>query len=440
MFLEWMKSGSRYRRLVRGLLTFHLLGVVIVCGTGCATVKARSDYIYKRHPYVYPASRMDLGHPRFPIELGGMGHGGGKSLLMDDISLTRLLGGLLGLVLGVVVDLPVSIVTDTVMLPYDLRGVSCWNYCSNTLHNAAFAPSSGEFESRYREDFELSLWSLGNKDQSSRTILRDRLFLLVNTRAAPHLAESSVLDKELAGTLMDWTTHNMNDPYSGRILAGLARNPRTPPDVLRSLVDKIADSDLASSPAMDDALARVLLDRVSLQTNVVLRATILKRLAENPAASSSILRTLVEHPTFGQTLWQSVVHNPCASDAVLHSIAARCKDLIDVHGSLGRWQDYARIMRIIESRLYQRASMISLAQNPRTRSDELYNLVQKTMNIEGVWESVIGNPNADKQVLAFIATECRMFMDVHGAQGRGEQYVRIEQMLDRCRQTQSGKK
>ena len=119
-----------------------LLGIMLVVAcSGCAVIVSRDFYEYGHNPRPYPSVRSNFGYPEWPLKM----RADGFDVAFDFSKPLSLL--------ILPIDLPISIVVDTVLLPMDLYNwrmeVVNQRYVSNALYSEKM-PSAEEFRKNYK--------------------------------------------------------------------------------------------------------------------------------------------------------------------------------------------------------------------------------------------------------------------------------------------------
>jgi uncharacterized protein YceK len=239
-----------------------LLGIMLVVAcSGCAVSVSRGFLEYKENPKPYPSVRANFGYPEWPLNMKADGFD-----VAFDFSKPLSL-------LILPIDLPISIVVDTVLLPMDLfnwrMDVVNERYVRQALYSENM-PSAEEFRKNYKRLYSQYVIRDYLHEPSDR-ISQVRLDMLLNAGVSTRLmAESNLISEDFANRLIDrillearnakdWEVSVFNDPIATllqnkmippatlRRLAGLgkkellpyvAANERTPPDVLRTLSEE----------------------------------------------------------------------------------------------------------------------------------------------------------------------------------------------------------
>ncbi len=405
-------AGVLARKVRRIYLLLFLLCSVITCG-GCATKNARSSSQYKTTPHSYPATRYAL---RGEIAaqwcdklVPESKHSGW--LLPDDLlqSLLLELGvGALGYTYSLVFEVPISLVTDTVLLPMDIRSIRAFaageKHFSSALFGEDWPVSAETLRANYywKNCNPLILRLLENQDIPHR---REKILCLIEAGVGlEHIAAFDELDGEMAANIMAQVA--VEHPMRFGTLNRLARNPLTPSDVLIAIVQAGPYSNWSPSPLEEmignpsvssevlDALSEAVekpsllirvarhqstspatLDRMAqrntakvnsiIAANPSARLQTLKTiaalspndseidaaLAENPGTLPEMLNRVVKnvsHPLFGKWILRDVSRHPAAKDETLMLVLEAC-DRLDQHPAAHDARDVIKEARKIAS-------------------------------------------------------------------------------------------
>lgn len=111
--------GKRISAIIRATASFLILAPLLLACTGCGTILARNaltaydfeDPTKRIVAPVYPATVIDAGY----ISASVSGHYGDKKISAGDRVVVCF---------GVILDIPISLTTDTLCLPYDIYQAS----------------------------------------------------------------------------------------------------------------------------------------------------------------------------------------------------------------------------------------------------------------------------------------------------------------------------
>jgi hypothetical protein len=257
--------------------------VVLVCG-GCASTQSRQLKEYRRDPYPFPSTKMNFGHPRPLLEVKSGAHWG--------THLNSMVESCVFSCLALPFDLPISLATDSLLLPMDLhrraQAARTVEYISLALYSTS-TPSPEEFMRRYDQavcEYHASSSVRTFVRQPAHAIPREKLLMLARTEAFTlELAGGSHMDEELAESIL---SQSLRPPgLHDMALRALADNAATPPAVIERLVAAIALEPRAH----------------------FIRA----RIAKNPKTPVPVLRGFAEDPD----LWPYLVSNPALPGDVL---------------------------------------------------------------------------------------------------------------------------
>ncbi len=418
--LTFSDAGVLARKVRRIYLLLLLFCSVITCG-GCATRNARSSSRYTTTPHSYPATRYALRGEvaaQWCDELVPESKSSGW-LFPDDL-LQRLLlefgVGALGYTYSLIVEVPISLVTDTVLLPLDIRRIRAFAADEEIFARALFGeewPVSAEtLRAHYHGNNcgPLIQRLLGNQDIPHR---REKILCLIKAGVGlEQIAAYDELDAEMAENIMAQVA--VEHPMRFGTLNILARNPLTPADVMIAIaragpyskwspspMDQMLDNPSISSEVLDalseavespSLLIRVArhhstspatLDRIAqrniagvnrviaahpsarLQTLTAIAAfspndpEIDAALAENPGTLPEMLHRIVKnvsHPLLGKWILRDVSLHPAANDEIWMLILEAC-DRLDQHPAAREARDVIDETRKIASERINRENL-----------------------------------------------------------------------------------
>ena len=374
-------------------LILLLVSLAITQG-GCANRNARSSSHYVKVPHYYPATRYAVCGSvarQWAAKMPSSKSSGwlfsedfGRILVMDVFAWTA------GYAYSLVVELPVSLVADTVLLPKDIQRVRDYKsgedffFASLLGDNWPISVESLRTHYHWKNCDPLIQRFLEKQDAIHR---KEKILSLIAAGAGlEYIAAIDDLDADMAQNIMTQVEveHPMRfgtlntlarnplipeeimiqimlaDPYdrwSPSPLESLIDNPSVTPKVLNALADNIEKPSLLVRVARHKSTAPETLDRIA-QRNIVsvnrviavnpsIRPETLKRIAErssndpelaallatNPKTPSEMLHRIVEDvsdPLQGKWILRDVGLHPAANDETLRLILKTC-DKLDRH-------------------------------------------------------------------------------------------------------------
>lgn len=353
--------------LNRTLLVYLLLllASMAISSGGWANRHARSSRPYTNEPRVYPATRFALR--------GRVAAGWSRKLVPESKNsgwlfpedlpkeLFLKLGVFTaGYVYSLAIEVPAALITDTVLLPLDIRRIQAFQAGEEAFAGALLGddwPVSDEtLRAHYRRKNcdPLIQRLLKNQEIPHR---REKILGLVGAGVGlEYIAAVEDLDPDMASRIKDQVVGEQ-PPRCGA-LNGLAQNPLTPADVMIAIA-RAGPYDCAPSPMEGlisnpsvspevlDALAEAeteasilvgvarhpstspgTLDRIA-QRYI---ARVNRVIAANPLARLETLAAMVAHSPNDPDLDMELATNPVTSPEMLHHIVERVS-----HPSMGKW-------------------------------------------------------------------------------------------------------
>ncbi len=312
---------------------FLVLCAVFTSG-GCATRNARHAPAYASTPHVYPATRYALRGDvaRHWVNKAPPGKRSGYWLFPDDFMRTlamELLAGTCGYIYSLSVEVPISLVADTVLIPMDAKRVAVYNRDSRCFREALLGDgwpvSSEELLRCYHPD---------TGEEPVKTLVanpaypqcREKLERLADTGIAlDQIASTPHLDDALGKLLLERAKSAPGDMLLF-VLHAITKNPVTPPATLLAAARAEHRNNVGihrilaeHSRATTDVLS-VLLDAAepteegSLKTD---RLVVLMLAARHPAQTPALLLRYLQ--VGDSAVSRSVVSHANADEAVLNA-------------------------------------------------------------------------------------------------------------------------
>jgi uncharacterized protein YceK len=281
--------------------------MLVVAYSGCAVSVSRGWLNYKENPRPYPSVRANFGYPEWPLNMKADGFD-----VAFDFSKPLSL-------LILPIDLPISIVVDTILLPMDLvrwrRDVSNEEYVSNALSSAKM-PSADEFRKHYIPLY--SSWVIYRYlYQPSDQISQTRLDMLLDAGVpARMLASSTLMNEAFAARLVDRMLLEAGSPDSlADSLQQLVQNKMIPPATLRRLAG-LSNKKLLPSVAKNDRTPPDVL-RILSEEHSCIAEDCIALVAGNSSSPPDLLSKLADNPKYFGTL---LSNNSTPADALLKMI------------------------------------------------------------------------------------------------------------------------
>lgn len=389
----WRNSLSR--SLPPILLTALLAGTI-----GCASQQARNHRRYRQAPRPYPAVRMNFGDPEWPVE-SGEGYFDFDSLISICI---------------LPFDLPVSLVTDTALLPVDIlrwRSASRGAYIvSNALYGADHL--SPEVFAEHYTPVQSARVVRRYLTGPSESISPAKLDLLLDAGVdTALLAESRRIDEGFAEQLLDRIlqqadsrdslislAQNKELPASTlvrlarvddpRVLSLVSAHPHTPSDVLRILVSKTRclESIISNTNTPPDLLYS-LVDNPSCETwpNT-------DRFLRNPATPPEALLKILHRTQSARA--RDIVTHPNVTPVIVDTVMALADKALGSNDLTAKKRyHYDQALEKLAGQQLSHDKMLLLASMPLPRT-----LV-----------ALSRNRSADREVLSAVLETCRGIPD-----------------------------
>ena len=372
------------------ILVVFFVVAFLVTGGGVAVHKARKHHKYQELPRPYPATRMNFGNPDWPVKEGG-----------DILNFDSLISYVI-----LPVDLPISLVTDTVLLPLDLyrwrQQVVNMEYVSNALYSANM-PTADEFKRHYTPTY--SLYVVHNYlCQPPEKVSQELLGMLFDAGVSSSLlCSSSRLDEDFARRLADRILTEANSTESLlllvqnknlsddtlRRLAGLnnehllpfvAGHERASPDLLRNL---------ARNPSLAEPIARNRSAPPDVLSGLADNPKNVDLLVQNNSTTPDVLLKML--PTVPVSRLNTIVGHPNANEAVCDAMIDLGNRVFDrgfFNGDERYWYDLA--LATVANKALPKDRLLALAAMP---SPTMLGMLAC-------------NRNADSNILNTILTTC----------------------------------
>ncbi len=358
------------------MLLLGLLGV-----SGCASLQSRERPAYRSRPHLYPSTTQDFNENDLPwsMNLGpALGYNDGTDCMPCCLPL----------------DLPFSLVTDTVLLPYDLYWYRRYRFCFNAIYSAP-TPTLVKFHRTYDSRFGDMVYVSTLAAMPAPLRQEKLLFLARSGISAARIGGSRLVNAEVAQALID----------QGSVLGirALAGNSATPAAILQQLADRsLSLVELAANTNAPPAL----LEQLS-QTN---NPAIHQALCSNPSSSDSILQPLAARDPDLAIL---VLRN---HQAPSNALITACNTIISryiPHTTTGGLNEVAECpaapSSLLESILHlppefgvDDAIFWRLAKNPNITPTALSDMVSRTIK-PGPLLGIARNPKTPASALALMA-------------------------------------
>ena len=353
------RAGVFFKRVKHIYLLLLLVCMVITQG-GCANRNARSAKPYNTVPHVYPATRYAVrgGVARQWVARMPPGKSSGYWLLPEDfgrILVRDIFVWTVGYAYSIVIELPVSLVVDTMLLPKDMRRVKAFAAGEDLFAVALLGDKWPVPAETLRDHYH---WKncdpLINRLLQSRqtSCRREKIMCLIEAGAGlEYIAAIDDLDAEMAARLMDQVA--VEHPARFGTLNTLAGNPRTPagvmlsiikggpygnwspspierlisnpsvtPEVLDALADAIQKPSLLVRVARHKSTSPATLARIA-QRNI---AAVNRVIADNPSIDLKTLESLATLSPGDAELDAALATNPVTPSGILHRIVKRVSD------------------------------------------------------------------------------------------------------------------
>ncbi len=338
----------------RGKILLSLVIVVILLGSpGCATRHARSQPglgwstsppAYRDQPHLYPATRYTWdgrvarhglhGKLSRAIEEETARRQGSAWLISGDALFYSLFVGVPVLfVTGTctfIVELPVSLISDTLMIPSDLAAIRRYEadgaFLEEALLGSGWPVTAEELRRRYRPA-NANPVIREFLEQPETPAFADKILLLIETDVGlPVIAAAAHLDAHTANRLVE---HVADEPHYRRVLERLAQNPDIPDETLMRLATlsltpphRYLQPLLADNPSASTAHLETLLPP-DIEEAKLPHETLnaMEKIAAHPAVSETLLTRLAESPAPG--VFHAVSANPNTPVEALAGMADR---------------------------------------------------------------------------------------------------------------------
>lgn len=345
-----MHLNLAFKTICRTTMTVTTAVGVMLPMSGCSSLSVRQTKRYRQRPYVYPAT-IDPDFSGFkptqaildefpPLMTSGF--------LMPEPNCTVetcvfgppiCIGGLAAYIL---IDKPIAVVADTIMLPYDIHRVTRHNRIDRfwkRLSDKALVDDVTVDDLRYHYALpsgERYLRAYLSGEQVSRDVL---LKMITAETGLSWIAASPHLDTDLARWLLE------TGAGTDQIKSALAKNPVTPDAILSELPPPYDDSIIrnqnasagtltpiadrtgnyrmleimARHPAVDAGLLHTIAGRL-----MALHPSSLPLIARHPRADETLLRQLADMDNID--VRQALAENPAVPDSVLVALLAEPDD------------------------------------------------------------------------------------------------------------------
>ena len=290
-------------KTIRPWLGLLAVAALLLCSSGCATIESRTRGVYPWNRYVYPATRMDFGDPFWPSCAG-----------LWRYPPTILLG-----YVCIGADIPISLITDTALLPYDLysccRCEKTKSFVTNALYSAT-TPSPADFKAHYDPRYGV---------QSVDAYLRQPLDKIHSEKVAMLIRAEVGRSNFDATRFISW----LNDvelaeawlrqvdpasPYASGYLCSLVSSTNIPVVILERMATN-GDERVQCSVARNPRTPVPVLERLATSRNEL----VLGALVENRHTPPAILEDLAQRGTNAMFFW-SLTWNPGAPPALLERL------------------------------------------------------------------------------------------------------------------------
>jgi len=333
---------------------------------GCANRNARSAKPYTTIPHLYPATRYVVrgGVARHWMEKVPPSKSSGYWLLPPDllqIMVKETLAGAAGYIYSIIIELPISLVGDTVLMPQDMHRVQDYEAGEDLFADVLFGDNWPVPAETLRTHYH---WK--NCDPLIRRFLesqetlhrRKKILCLIEAGAGlEYIAASDELDAEMAARLVEqvagdnsvrFTTLNLlaknpltpetvmlaiikAGPYerwSPSPIEGLIDNPSVTPEVLASLAEAAEDPVVLIKVVRHKSTSPSTLDRIA-QRNIL---EVNRIIAKNPRADLETLESIAAFSPGDPELDAALATNPKTPSDILHRIVEDVSDPL-----LGKW-------------------------------------------------------------------------------------------------------
>jgi uncharacterized protein YceK/LysM repeat protein len=382
---------------VKYIYLFLLILCTAITLGGFANRNARSSEPYTVKPLIYPATlyalRGDVA-TEWCNKLVPKSKNSGW-LFSDDLIEKLFLNfgvGLVGYVYSLVIEVPISLIADTVLLPKDIRQVKMFDAGENVFENALFGndwpvtPETLRANYRSKNCDPLIQRLLKDKKISYR---RQKILCLIEAGVGlDYIASFDELDTEMAERIM--TQVVVDHPTRFGALNRLAKNPLTPPNVMIEIIQADPYEDWSHSP--------------------------LEGIINNPAVSPEVLEALaktVEKPA----ILIKVAQHQSISPETLDKIAQR--NIVSVNRIIAA-NPGTHLQTLITIAAFSPNDPeidAALAVNPKTLPEMLHQIVKNVSNpLLGKWilKDVSLHPATTDETLRLILKTCDT-LDQHPA-------------------------